>query len=69
LKPDGVLLLLDYDYPPDSNVLGFGFVRLIEKCGDIIKNIEQLLHDRNCSYQRKLISGFGSIQLFIIRKK
>lgn len=68
LKPDGVLLLLDYDYPHNRNIFGYAFVRFIELCGDIIKDIASLLEENNCTYERKVIGGFGSIQLFIIKK-
>lgn len=68
LKKDGVLLILDYDYPLDRNIFGVGLVRFIEACGDIIKDICGLLQSNNCSFVRKTISGFGSIQLFIISK-
>jgi ubiquinone/menaquinone biosynthesis C-methylase UbiE len=39
LKPNGVLLLLDYDFPPNRNLAGYGIVKLIEASGDIIKDI------------------------------
>ncbi len=68
LKPNGVLLLLDYDYPPNRNVFGYLFVRFIELCGDIIKDIPKLITDAGATYERKLIGGAGSIQLFIITK-
>ena len=69
LKPDGVLLMLDYDYPKNRNVWGCYFVKLIEKCGDIIKDIGALIESNGCDYQRKIIGGFGSVQLFIIKKQ
>ena len=68
LKPDGVLLLLDYDFPPDRNAFGYLFVRFIEACGDIIKNIPQTIDDCDGKYERRLIGGAKAIQLFIIRK-
>jgi len=69
LKPDGVLLLLDYDYPPNRNAFGYLFVRFIELCGDIIKDIPKLIDESGATYERNLIGGAGSIQLFIIKPK
>jgi ubiquinone/menaquinone biosynthesis C-methylase UbiE len=68
LKPDGVLLLLDYDFPPDRNVFGYLFVRFIEACGDIIKNIPQIITSCGAKYERRIIGGAKAIQLFIITK-
>ena len=69
LKSDGVLLLLDYDYPPNRNRFGYWLTRLIEFSGDIIKDIGGLIEQTGCTYTRKIIGGFGSIQLFIIEKR
>jgi len=68
LAEDGVLLILDYDYPKNRNVLGYLMVRLIVKSGDIVRDIGAMLDEMSCYYERKTIGGFGSIQLFIIRK-
>lgn len=68
LKPGGTLLLLDYDYPPNRNLWGFLMVRFIELCGDIMKDIESLLQEHPVDYERHIIGGFGSIQLFIVKK-
>jgi ubiquinone/menaquinone biosynthesis C-methylase UbiE len=68
IKPSGRLILLDYDYPMDRNVLGFALVRFIEMCGDIIKDIPKLIKDNHASYDKIIVGGFGSIQLFIIKK-
>ena len=68
LKPEGVLLLLDYDYPPDRNFAGVSIVRLIEASGDIMKDIRTLIDDAGATYERKIVGGFGSVQLFIIRR-
>ena len=57
-----------YDYPPKRNFAGVAFVKFIEACGDIMKDIGALIEDAGAAYERKIIGGFGSIQLFIIRK-
>ena len=68
LKPGGQLLILDYDFPPNSNPAGYAFVKFIELCGDIIKDIGQLITDHGATFDRTIIGGFGSIQLFIVQK-
>ena len=68
LKPGGRLLLLDYDFPLNRNIIGYWMVAFMEKCGDIIKDINILVNESGCSYNHKIIGGFGSIQLFIIVK-
>ena len=61
LKPNGVLLLLDYDFPSNRNFARIALVRLIEASGDIIKNIGALIDDTGATYERKIIGGFGSV--------
>jgi len=69
LKPGGQLLLLDYDFPSNRNIIGYWMVAFMEKCGDIIKDINTLIDESGCSYINKKIGAFGSVQLFIITKK
>lgn len=68
LKPDGILLILDYDYPSNRNLWGYLFVKLIEASGDIIRDIQSLADECGCSCIRMRIGGCGSIHLFRIKK-
>ncbi|MEX1376459.1 MAG: methyltransferase domain-containing protein [Eubacteriales bacterium] len=68
MKPDGKLLLMDYDFPENRNVFGYLMVKLIETSGDIIRNVAEIIENCGCTYTKKSIGGFGSIFLFIIRK-
>lgn len=68
LRLGGTLVLLDYDYPLNRNVMGFLMVRFIEICGDIIKDIGALVEEEGKEYQRITIGAWGSVQLFIIKK-
>jgi ubiquinone/menaquinone biosynthesis C-methylase UbiE len=68
MKPDGILLLLDYDFPKNRNALGYLIVRLIEACGDIMRNVPAIVEKCNCTCERKTIGCFGAVQLFLIRK-
>lgn len=68
LKPDGKLLLVDFDFPANRNVFGYLFVRLWEKFGDIIKDMNALMIKHGFNYEVLSVGGFGSVQLFIAKK-
>ena len=68
LKKDGTLLLVDFDYPKDRNLMGYLIVRLWEKLGDIIKDINSLLIKYGFDYKDLPVGGFGSVHLFIAKK-
>jgi ubiquinone/menaquinone biosynthesis C-methylase UbiE len=69
LKKDGKLLLVDFDYPIDRNLMGYLTVRLWERLGDIIKDISTLLTKYDFDFKDQPIGGFGSVHLFIARKR
>ncbi len=69
LKPEGQLLLIDYDYPPDRDVRGYLMVKFIELCGDVMKDIGKIVESQGATYTRKMIGAYGSVQLFDIRKQ
>ena len=69
LKKDGSLLLVDFDYPNNRNLFGYVIVRLWEKFGDVIKDINSLLMEHNFDYKEISVGAFGSVHLFIARKK
>ena len=64
LKPGGRLLLVDFDYPENRNVLGYAIVRLWEKFGDIMKDLEALFKKHNFAFEHRSIGGFGSVHLY-----
>jgi len=69
LKKEGHLLLVDFDYPINRNRFGYLIVRLWEKFGDIIKDINSLLKQQDFDYKGIAVGGFGSVHLFVARKK
>jgi ubiquinone/menaquinone biosynthesis C-methylase UbiE len=69
LKQGGKLLLVDFDYPKNRNRFGYMIVKLWEKCGDIIKNINSVLTKYDFEYEDISVGGFGSVHLFIATKK
>ena len=68
LKQGGRLLLVDFDYPDNLNKLGCTVVKLWEKCGDIIKDINATLTSYGFEYEDITVGGFGSVHLFIAKK-
>jgi len=69
LKRGGKLLLVDFDYPKNRNRFGYMIVKLWEKLGDIIKDINLLLTKYGFEYKDIAVGGFGSVHLFIAQKK
>ncbi|MEN7982448.1 MAG: methyltransferase domain-containing protein [Nanoarchaeota archaeon] len=69
LKKDGKLLLVDFDFPEDRNIFGYSIVKLWEKLGDIMKDINHHLRKNNFEYQDISVGGFGSVHLFICKKR
>lgn len=69
LKRGGKLLLVDFDYPKNKNRFGYMIVKLWEKLGDIIKDINLLLTKYDFEYEDISVGGFGSVHLFIATKK
>ncbi len=68
LKSGGKLLLVDFDYPENRNVFGCNLVKMMERGGDLIKNIEEILKDEGLDYIRNEIGGFGSVHQYVIKK-
>ncbi len=69
LKGGGKLLLVDFDYPKNRNRFGYMIVKLWEKFGDVIKDINLLLTKYDFEYEDISVGGFGSVHLFIATKK
>ena len=68
LRPNGKLLLVDFDFPKNRSIFGYWLVRLMEKSGDIIKDINSLLVKYGFDCEVYPVGGFGSVQLFIAKK-
>lgn len=68
LKDDGVLLLLDYDFPANRNILGYYLMKMMEAAGDILKDIKADLGRNGFVFEEKEVGGFGSIHRFVCRK-
>ncbi len=69
LKRGGRLLIVDFDYPKNRNILGYMIVKLWEKFGDIIKDMNLLLTKHEFEYEDRSVGGFGSVHFFVATKK
>jgi ubiquinone/menaquinone biosynthesis C-methylase UbiE len=68
LKSNGKLLLMDFDYPADRNIIGYSLVKIGEKYGDVMKDLKRYLEGSGFEYRETYTGGFGSVYLFACTK-
>lgn len=68
LKKNGKLLLMDFDYPADRNIIGYSLVKIGEMYGDVIKDLKTYLEKSDLKYREINVGGFGSVYLFVCTK-
>ena len=68
LKPHGRLIIEDANFPKDGNKRGTLMTRLIQRFGDIIRDMDELFDSFGVTYEDKEIGGWGSIHLYLVRK-
>ena len=68
LKKNGKLLLMDFDYPANRNIIGYLLVKIGEKYGDIMKDLKTYLKKSDLTYREINVGGFGSVYLFVCSK-
>ncbi len=64
LKEGGNLVLIDFNYPSNRNILGYWLTKLMESAGDTIKDISNILQEFDFDFTEEEIGGFGSIHLY-----
>jgi ubiquinone/menaquinone biosynthesis C-methylase UbiE len=69
LKEGGRLLIVDFDYPANRNRFGYWLTKLMESAGDTIRDISKILQEFSFEYIEEEIGGFGSVHLYIARKR
>jgi ubiquinone/menaquinone biosynthesis C-methylase UbiE len=69
LKLDGVLVMIDIDYPKDRNRLGTALTKFWMASGDIIRDMGALFEELGWKYQEDEIGGFGSVHLYVAERK
>lgn len=68
LKKNGKLLLMDFDYPTDRNIIGYSLVKIGEMYGDVMKNLKKHLKESGLEYKETYVGGFGSVHFFVCTK-
>ena len=69
LKEGGRLLIVDFDYPANRNRFGYWLTKLMESAGDTIRDISKILQEFSFEYTEEEIGGFGSVHLYVARKR
>jgi ubiquinone/menaquinone biosynthesis C-methylase UbiE len=65
LRPGGKLVMIDVNYPANSNWPGLLFTRAWAAGGDIIRDMGDLFQQFEFTFAETEIGGFGSIHLYI----
>ena len=68
LKKNGKLLLMDFDYPSNRNIIGYSLIKIGEIYGDVIKDLKTYLEKSDLRYREINVGGFGSVYLFVCSK-
>jgi ubiquinone/menaquinone biosynthesis C-methylase UbiE len=69
LKPGGRLVMVDIAYPRDGNLLGVLSTKCWIAFGDLVRNMDELFQAFNFDTSDQEIGGFGSVHLYIARKR
>lgn len=65
LRPGGILVIIDINYPSDENWLGMILTRGWQASGDLIRDMGRLFDQYGLTYQDFEIGGFGSVHLYL----
>ncbi len=69
LKPDGRLVMIDLNYPPDDNRAGQVLVAIGRRFGDLVRDVGPIFRASGLELSDQAIGGFGSIHLYIATKR
>jgi len=69
LKTGGRLIMVDIDYPHSRKGLGMQITKAWIAMGDIIRDMKPLFEQFNFEYTDEEIGGFGSVHLYIAKKR
>ena len=69
LKQGGKLILIDVNFPADGNWLGTMMTNGWKLAGDLVRDIGGLLRQFDFDYTHEEIGAFGSIHLYVARKR
>ena len=68
LKNNGILLIIDFNYPLNRNLFGYWLTKLMASAGDTIRDIPRILEKFPFENTQEEIGGFGSVHLYKARK-
>ena len=69
LKPNGRLIMVDIDYPQNKNRMGVILTKFWIAMGDLVRDMHSLFNTCEFEFEDKEIGGFGSVHLYLARKK
>ncbi len=69
LKRGAKLILIDINFPADGNWLGTKMTNGWKLAGDLVRDIDELLSQCDFDYTDEEIGAFGSIHLYVARKR
>ncbi len=69
LKRGGRIVLIDFTYPKDRNLIGMNIAKCWAKSGDVIRDMSEIFNKFNFEYIEREIGGFGSVHLYVADKK
>jgi ubiquinone/menaquinone biosynthesis C-methylase UbiE len=69
LRSGGRLVLIDVNHPSDGNWPGTRLAEFWRASGDILRDMEKLFEQLAFEYTHEEIGGWGSVHLFVARKK
>jgi ubiquinone/menaquinone biosynthesis C-methylase UbiE len=69
LKRGGKLVMVDIAYPKNGNWLGVQATKCWIAFGDLVRNMDKLFQAFNFETTEKEIGGFGSVHLYIAKKR
>jgi ubiquinone/menaquinone biosynthesis C-methylase UbiE len=69
LRTGGKLIMVDIDYPRDRKALGVQITKAWIAMGDIVRDMQPLFDQFNFEYTDQEIGAFGSVHLYIARKR
>jgi ubiquinone/menaquinone biosynthesis C-methylase UbiE len=65
LREGGRLILIDFSNPGDGNWLGSRIVTLVERSGDLIRDMGRLFRECDLDYTDEPIGAWGSVHLYV----
>ena len=69
MRPAGKLVIIDVNYPSDANRLGTALVELWKRSGDLIRDMHALFAELDLDATDREIGGFGSVHLYLAKRR